>query len=95
MVAAARWFCASAPYRLLAGRVLLPWALQGLRPAGDALEIGAGSGAMAAQLLARYPGLMLMVTDYDAGMVSRVPRPGCWQGGAAAVRCSPGSAGGA
>ena len=72
MVAAARWFCATGPYRLLAGRVLLPWALQGLDPAGDALEIGAGSGAMAAQLLARYPGLMLTVTDYDAGMVSRV-----------------------
>jgi ubiquinone/menaquinone biosynthesis C-methylase UbiE len=72
MVAAARWFCTTAPYQLLAGRVLLPWALQGLDPAGEALEIGAGSGAMAAQLLARYPGLMLMVTDYDAGMVSRV-----------------------
>ena len=72
MVAAARWFCTTAPYQLLAGRVLLPWALQGLRPAGDALEIGAGSGAMAAQLLARYPGLTLTVTDYDAGMVTRV-----------------------
>jgi len=72
MVAAARWFCTTAPYRLLAGRVLLPWALQGLRPSGDALEIGAGSGAMAARLLARYPGLTLTVTDYDAGMVTRV-----------------------
>jgi SAM-dependent methyltransferase len=72
MVAAARWFCTTAPYQLLAGRVLLPWALQGLRPAGDALEIGAGSGAMAAQLLARYPGLTLTITDYDPGMVTRV-----------------------
>jgi len=71
MVAAARWFCTTAPYQLLAGRVLLPWALQGLDPAGEALEIGAGSGAMAAQLLARYPGLTLSITDYDAGMVTR------------------------
>jgi SAM-dependent methyltransferase len=74
MVAAARWFCTTAPYRLLAGRVLLPWALQGLRPAGDALEIGAGSGAMAAQLLTRNPQLRLTVSDYDAGMVDRARR---------------------
>ena len=71
MVAAARWFCTTAPYQLLARRVLLPWALQDLDPAGEALEIGAGSGAMAAQLLARYPGLTLTVTDYDARMVTR------------------------
>jgi hypothetical protein len=52
-------------------RVLLPRALQGLDPAGDALEIG-GSGAMAAQLLAQYPVQMLTVTDSDAGMVTPI-----------------------
>jgi hypothetical protein len=29
MVAAARWVCASKPYRLVARRVVLPWALNG------------------------------------------------------------------
>jgi SAM-dependent methyltransferase len=69
MVAAARWVCASKPYRLVARRVVLPWALNGVRPVGHALEIGAGSGAMAAQLLTRYPALSLVISDYDARMV--------------------------
>src|SRR3954463_15021260 len=34
--------CRSAPWRLFAGRVVLPWALQGVTPGGDVLEIGAG-----------------------------------------------------
>jgi ubiquinone/menaquinone biosynthesis C-methylase UbiE len=33
------------------------------------LEIGAGSGAMAAELLVTYPDLQLTVTDYDEEMV--------------------------
>jgi SAM-dependent methyltransferase len=69
MVAAAKWVCTSKPYRLVAQRVVLPWALNGVRPAGQALEIGAGSGAMAAQLLTRYPALSLVISDYDAGMI--------------------------
>ena len=43
-------FCRSVPWRPLAGRVILPWALQGRPLTGDVLEIGGGSGAMAAQL---------------------------------------------
>jgi ubiquinone/menaquinone biosynthesis C-methylase UbiE len=70
MVAAARWLCTTIPYQLLTRQVVLPWALRQLRPAGEALEIGAGSGAMAAQLLARYPALTLVATDYDTGMVA-------------------------
>ena len=70
MVAVAKWMCTTIPYQLLTRRVVLPWALRQLRPAGDALEIGAGSGAMAAQLLAQYPALTLVATDYDAGMVA-------------------------
>jgi ubiquinone/menaquinone biosynthesis C-methylase UbiE len=65
----ARAFCTSPPYRALARRVLLPWALQGTRPTGEALEIGAGSGAMAAQLLLTCPDLRLVATDYDPDMV--------------------------
>jgi ubiquinone/menaquinone biosynthesis C-methylase UbiE len=59
----------SVPYRLFARRVLLPWVLQGERPAGEGLEIGAGSGAMTAQLLAAFPGLQMVATDYDPDMV--------------------------
>jgi ubiquinone/menaquinone biosynthesis C-methylase UbiE len=50
--------------------VVLPWALQGLRPRGELLEIGAGSGAMAAELLAAYPDVRMTVTDYDEAMVA-------------------------
>src|SRR3954447_24502964 len=62
-------FCRSAPWRGFARRVVLPWALQGVRPEGDVLEIGAGSGAMAAELLAMYPDVRLTVTDFDHEMV--------------------------
>ena len=71
-------FCRSAPWQTFARRVVLPWALQGFRPQGDVLEIGAGSGAMAAELLAMYPDVRLTVTDVDDEMVA-----------AAAARLSP------
>jgi ubiquinone/menaquinone biosynthesis C-methylase UbiE len=57
-------------YRTLARRVLLPWALHGVEPTGEALEIGAGTGAMAAALLATFPHLRMVVTDYDHEMVA-------------------------
>jgi ubiquinone/menaquinone biosynthesis C-methylase UbiE len=63
-------FCRSAPWRSFARRVVLPWALQGFRPQGDVLEIGAGSGAMAAELLTMYPDVRLTVTDFDDEMVA-------------------------
>jgi len=49
---------------------VLPWALQGEPLDGDVLEIGGGSGAMAARLLATRPGLRMTVTDYDEAMVA-------------------------
>ena len=73
----AAW-CRSAPWRVLARRVVLPWALQGHRPSGHVLEIGAGSGAMAAELLATCPEITMTVTDVDQAMVA-----------AAAVRLRP------
>jgi ubiquinone/menaquinone biosynthesis C-methylase UbiE len=63
-------FCRSAPWRFVARRMVLPWALQGTHPGGDVLEIGAGSGAMAAELLATHPDIRMTVTDFDATMVS-------------------------
>jgi ubiquinone/menaquinone biosynthesis C-methylase UbiE len=61
--------CRSAPWQTFARRVVLPWALQGFLPQGEVLEIGAGSGAMAAELLAMYPDVSLTVTDVDDEMV--------------------------
>ena len=63
-------FCRSAPWRFVARRVVLPWALQGARPVGEVLEIGAGSGAMAAEVLAMHPDIRMTVTDFDAEMVA-------------------------
>jgi hypothetical protein len=51
----AKSFCTSWVYRAFAQKLLLPWAVGDARLTGTALEIGAGSGAMAAQLLARFP----------------------------------------
>jgi ubiquinone/menaquinone biosynthesis C-methylase UbiE len=69
MTVLAKLLVTSPPYQLFARRVLVPWVLQGEQPAGDGLEIGAGSGAMAAQLLSAFPALRMTVTDYDPGMV--------------------------
>src|SRR5437016_13515860 len=63
-------FCRSGPWRWFARRLVLPWALQGERPTGKVLEIGAGSGAMAAELLAMFEDITMCVTDFDDTMVS-------------------------
>jgi len=63
-------FCRSAPWRFVARRIVLPWALQGVQPVGEVLEIGAGSGAMAADLLATYPAVTMTVSDFDPQMVA-------------------------
>ncbi|MDQ6918368.1 MAG: class I SAM-dependent methyltransferase [Candidatus Dormibacteraeota bacterium] len=57
-------------YGVVARRVVLPWALQGLRPSGEGLELGSGGGAMAARLLARFRNLRLVATDFDPEMVA-------------------------
>jgi ubiquinone/menaquinone biosynthesis C-methylase UbiE len=62
-------FCRSAPWRGVAGRVVLPWSLQGHEPSGQVLEVGAGSGAMAAVVLDRWPAASMTVTDFDPEMV--------------------------
>src|SRR4051794_2093874 len=66
----AKVMCRSAPWRAFAGRVVLPWSLQHASLHGDVLEIGCGSGAMAAEVLHRFPDVRLTATDYDDGMVS-------------------------
>lgn len=63
-------FCRSAPWRAFTRKAVVPWALQGWKPGGRALEIGAGSGAMAAEILTLHPALQMVVTDFDESMLS-------------------------
>lgn len=78
--------CRSAPWRAVTRRVVLPWGLQGFRPDGRVLEIGAGSGAMAAQLLESFPSVQLTATDFDEAMVDSITRRLAPFGGRATTR---------
>ena len=62
----------SAPWRMFATGVMLPWALDGQPLEGHALEVGSGSGAMAAALIDRHANLTLTATDYDPVMVHQL-----------------------
>lgn len=64
-----RGVCMSPPWNVVARRVVLPWAIQRDRLAGDVLEVGAGSGAMAAGLLDSHPDARMTVTDLDPKMM--------------------------
>lgn len=63
-------FCRSALWRWFARRAVLPWALNNTALAGDILELGGGSGAMAAGVAQTFPGARLTMTDLDPAMVS-------------------------
>ncbi|MDQ6838955.1 MAG: class I SAM-dependent methyltransferase [Actinomycetota bacterium] len=69
-----RAFCRSAGWSAFTRTRVLPWALQGVRPAGRVLEIGAGSAAMAAAMVETHPDITLTVTDYDPSMVGAARR---------------------
>lgn len=71
MVNFEKFFCRSGPWRIFARQFVLPWALQGTRPAGSGLEIGAGTGMMAAELLSSFPELQLTITDFDSSMLQK------------------------
>lgn len=75
----------SPPWRVFATRVVLPWALAGARLDGHALEVGSGSGAMAAALLERLPTLQLTATDVDPQMVLAAGKRLARYGGRATV----------
>src|SRR5690625_6143041 len=60
--------CRGGPWRWLSRR-MLPWSTQGLTLAGEVLEIGGGSGAMAAELARTNPHVRLTMTDLDPTMV--------------------------
>src|SRR5699024_7409794 len=60
--------CRGGPWRWLSRR-MLPWSTQGLTLAGEVLEIGGGSGAMAAELARTNPHVRLTMTDLDTTKV--------------------------
>lgn len=64
-------FCRSAPWRLAARKVVLPWTLMKEDLSGSVLELGSGSGAMAAEILRRFPKLTLTASDLDPSMLSQ------------------------
>lgn len=70
MPASAKALSTSRFHRLAARRLVVPWVLQGEQLVGEGLEIGAGSGAMTAQLLQAFPSIRMVATDYDTDMVS-------------------------
>ena len=61
-------FCRSAPWRLIARKVV-PWATQGIPFAGDVLEIGGGTGAMSEEIARAFPHARIVTTDFDPEMV--------------------------
>jgi ubiquinone/menaquinone biosynthesis C-methylase UbiE len=74
MSAVEQAFCRSHLWRWFTRRVIFPWALDGLELHGDVLELGSGSGAMAEELLARFPSIRLTATDVDPAMVEAATR---------------------
>jgi ubiquinone/menaquinone biosynthesis C-methylase UbiE len=61
-------WCRSLPWRAFTRRVVFPWAIGDADLHGDVLELGSGSGAMAVELLDRYPSIRLTATDVDPAM---------------------------
>jgi ubiquinone/menaquinone biosynthesis C-methylase UbiE len=61
-------WCRSLPWRTFTRRVVFPWAIGDRELHGDVLELGSGSGAMAVELLDRYPTIRLTATDVDPAM---------------------------
>lgn len=67
-------FCRSRPWRAFTRRVVFPWAFGANQLEGDVLELGSGSGANAAELLARYPCIRVTATDVDPAMLASARR---------------------
>jgi SAM-dependent methyltransferase len=62
-------FCRSAPWRGFSRSVVVTWALGDRELTGGVLELGSGSGAMAAELLDRFPDVRLCASDLDGAML--------------------------
>ncbi|MDN5798010.1 MAG: class I SAM-dependent methyltransferase [Intrasporangium sp.] len=69
MSALERAFCRSSAWRFVARKAVLPWALNHHSLTGDVLEIGGGSGAMAAAAAHSFGHARITVIDVDQTMV--------------------------
>ena len=67
-----RALCRSLPWRLSPG--VVPCAIGPTELRGEILELGSGSGAMAAELLERYPTIRVTATDVDPAMRAAATR---------------------
>lgn len=67
-------FCRSTPWRAFTRRTVVPWATGGHVLHGEVLELGTGSGAIAADLVDRFPITRLVATDVDPRMVASAER---------------------
>ena len=65
-----RWACCNPLWRALTGRALLPWVCAGTTLKGEVLEVGAGGGANASSLLARFADIRLTATDLDPAVLA-------------------------
>jgi ubiquinone/menaquinone biosynthesis C-methylase UbiE len=61
-------------WRAMAAKIVLPWLIKNHILSGQVLEIGAGSGATAAQLLAVNEAITVTATDFDQTMVAVMER---------------------
>jgi ubiquinone/menaquinone biosynthesis C-methylase UbiE len=68
------WFCATAFWRNITRRRLLPWLLQDTDAGGDALELGAGPGAATRFLRQRFSSVTSL--EFSASFASRLSQQG-------------------
>jgi ubiquinone/menaquinone biosynthesis C-methylase UbiE len=61
-------------WRAMVAKIVLPWLVKNHALSGQVLEIGAGGGEMAAQLLAVNEAVTVTATDYSKAMVAVMER---------------------
>src|ERR1700753_3525584 len=71
--------CRSALWGGFAGHVLLPWALQGVEPRGELLELGSGSAAQSPQVHVTAPDLDPAMVRAAAARLARYRNAGAEQ----------------
>ena len=64
------WFCASAPWRYITRKQVLPWLLHGVELGEHVLEVGAGPGAATAELRKRAARVTSL--EYDHKFAARL-----------------------
>src|SRR5262245_57819601 len=66
-----KWYCASALWRYLTQRQLIPWMLQGSVLGEHVLELGAGAGPATMELARRAPRVTSLEYDHTSALKLR------------------------